>query len=132
MAVDNILIQFDPNFVGTMTSPSGSIKLGDQEGGMEPYHLLFGALGSCYYATFLSIANKKRLTFSKVEIEVSGEKRNDVPPTLEHVKIKLVVHNPSNEDGLLKSAHLGAQFCSIHETVSKVAQMEHQIEFVYD
>lgn len=132
MAVDNILIQFDPQFVGTMTSPSGTIKLGDQEGGMEPYHLLFGALGSCFYATFLSIANKKRLTFVKAELEVSGEKRAEVPPTLEHVKIQLVVHNPSNEEGLLKSAHLGAQFCSIHETVSKVAKMELDVRFVYD
>jgi putative redox protein len=132
MAVDNILIQFDPNFVGTMTSPSGSIRLGDQEGGMAPYHLLFGALGSCFYATFLSIAKKKRLTFAKAEIEISGEKRTEVPPTLQHVKIRLVVHNPSDEAGLLKSAHLGAQFCSIHETISKVAQMEHEVQFVYD
>lgn len=132
MAVDNILIQFDPNFVGTMTSPSGSIRLGDQEGGMAPYHLLFGALGSCFYATFLSIAKKKRLTFAKAEIEISGEKRTEVPPTLQHVKIRLVVHNPSDEEGFLRSAHLGAQFCSIHETISKVAQMEHEVQFVYD
>jgi hypothetical protein len=45
MAVDNIKLAFDPQFVGTMTSPSGTIKLGDQEGGMAPYHLLFGAVG---------------------------------------------------------------------------------------
>ncbi len=132
MAVDNIKLAFDPQFVGTMTSPSGTIKLGDQEGGMAPYHLLFGAVGSCFYATFLSIASKKRLTFTKAELEISGEKRTEVPPTLNHVKIELTVYNPSNEEGLIKSSELGAQFCSIHETLSKVAKMELVVLFKYE
>jgi putative redox protein len=129
MAVDNVKLSFNPSFQGTMTTPTGNVVLGDQDNGVQPYHLLFGALGSCFYATFLSISLKKRLTFSRAELEISGTKRTEVPPTLEHTKIHLVVFNPSDEEQLIKSAELGAKFCSIHETISKVAKMELVVEF---
>ena len=40
---ENLFIEMDKDFVGEMTSPTGTIKLGSQENGMKPYHLLFGA-----------------------------------------------------------------------------------------
>ncbi len=129
MAVDNILLEFNPTFQGTLTSPSGSIALGDRENGLQPYHLLFGALGSCFYATFLSIAIKKKLTFSRATLVVSGNKRTEIPTTLENTKIELVVYNPSDEAQLIKSAELGAKYCSIHETISKVSKMDLVVEF---
>jgi putative redox protein len=127
---DLIKLQFNSEFKGVMTSPTGTVLLGDQDGGQQPYHLLFGALGSCFYATFLSIAIKKRLQFSQVEIEVSGNKRESIPSTLENVTLLLRVYNPSNETGLIKSAELGAKYCSIHETISQVAKIELVVEFV--
>src|SRR5690606_15291860 len=114
----NVKLVFDQNFIGEMTSPTGTIKLGSQENGMKPYHLLFGALASCFYATFISVANKMRLTFSDVEIEVSGNKRDAVPATLDQVRIDMVVYNGSDQAKLQKAAELGAEYCSIHETVS--------------
>lgn len=52
MALDNIKLKIDSNFIGELESPTGKIKIGDQIDGMEPYHLLFGALASCFYSTF--------------------------------------------------------------------------------
>ena len=86
--------------------------------------MLYGALGSCFYATFLSVAEKMRLTFSKAEIEISGTKRENHPTTLEHVKVELTIFNPSHEEKLIKAAQNGAKYCSIFETVSQVAEME--------
>jgi len=130
MDAARVTLQFDPNYVGTMTSPTGTVLLGDRPNGVQPYHLLFGALASCFYATFLGVANKKRLTFERVELTVDGHKRDDVPPTLDYVKITFVIHKPSNEEQLKKSAELGAKYCSIHETISKVATMELDVQFV--
>jgi len=129
MAVDNIKLEFTNEFVGKVISPRGTILIGDQENGMAPYHLLFGALGSCFYSTFLAIASKKRLTYDSVKIEISGSKRTGEIPTLEDVLIHMVIKNPSNEIGLKKSAELGTHFCSIHETISKVANMRLEVEF---
>jgi len=129
MKADNVKLIFDKNFVGEMTSPTGTIKLGSQENGMKPYHLLFGAVASCFYATFISVASKMRLEFSDVEIEVSGNKRDQVPATLDHVTIEMVVYNGSDQEKLHKAAELGAQYCSIHETISKVAKIDLVVSF---
>ncbi|XMB72796.1 OsmC family protein [Mycoplasmatota bacterium WC30] len=130
MALDNIKQTWDDEFKGVMETPTGNVTLGDQENGVQPYHLLFGALGSCFYATFLSIAKKKRLTFDKATVEVSGNKGEGKEINLlEKVVIKLVITNASNEKALAKSAEWGTKFCSIHETVSKVADIELIVEF---
>jgi putative redox protein len=98
---------------------------------MKPYHLLFGAVASCFYATFISVANKMRLSFSNVEIEVNGHKRDETPATLDYVKIEMVVYSGSDEEKLRKAAELGAKYCSIHETISKVAQIDLVVTFEY-
>jgi len=129
MKADTVKLKFDKDFVGEMTAPTGTIKLGSQENGMKPYHLLFGAVASCFYATFLSVANKMRLSFSNVEIEVNGNKRDETPATLDYVKIEMVVYNGIDEEKLRKAAELGAKYCSIHETISKVAQIDLVVTF---
>ena len=130
MALDTIKQTWDNQFKGEMETPNGKVIIGDLENGLYPYHMLFGAIGSCFYATFLSIATKKRLTFDKATVEVSGNKGTGKEVNLlEKVKIKLIIINPSNEKALLKSADLGTKFCSIHEMVSKVADIELVVDF---
>lgn len=129
MNTDNIKLSFDKNFVGDMTSPTGTIKLGSQDQGMKPYHLLYGALASCFYATFLSVVDKMRLSFTHADIEVSGHKREEVPATLDHVIINMVIYNGNDHIKLEKAAGLGAKYCSIHETISKVATIDLVVTF---
>jgi len=131
VALDNIILRMDTNFKGELESPTAKVKVGDLEGGLQPYHMLFGALASCFYSTFLEISKKKRLSFSSGSVEVSGykEKGKEVN-LLEHVTVKLIVKDPSEEKGLIKSAELGAKFCSIYTTLSKIAKMELIVEFI--
>ena len=130
MNTDTVSLAFDSTFTGTMVSPTGSVKLGNQPDGLEPYHLLYGALGSCFYATFLGIAIKKRLKFTRATLEISGTKRDELPPTLNQVIISMVIYNASDEIQFKKAAELGAKYCSIHETISKVATINLNIVFV--
>lgn len=129
MNTDAVKMKFANGFVGTLTSPTGQVKLGHQTDGMTPYQLLYGALGSCFYATFLSVASKMRLSFDDAEIEITGNKRDETPATLDYVKMELVVHNPSDEIKLRKAAELGAHHCSIHATIEKVAKIDLEIIF---
>jgi putative redox protein len=130
MKTDNVQMQFTNTFVGSMTSPTGRVVLGQQPDGMQPYHLLYGAVGSCFYSTFLSIANKKRLTFENANLEISGIKRDTTPATLEYLKIVFKIRGGSNQEQLKEAADLGAKYCSIHETISKVAKIEMVVEFL--
>jgi putative redox protein len=129
MKADNVQLQFSNQFVGSMTSPSGRVVLGQQPDGIAPYHLLFGAVGSCFYSTFLSVANKKRLTFVDANLEISGIKRDTIPATLEYLKIIFTIRGGTNHAQLKESAELGAKYCSIHETISKVAKIDLVVEF---
>ncbi|MGD9605312.1 MAG: OsmC family protein [Bacilli bacterium] len=131
MAADVIKMDFRNEFVGTMTAPKGQVLIGSQEGGLYPYNLLFGALGSCFYSTFLSIVNKKRLTFDSATVEISGRHIEAQVATLEYVQIKITIRKASDEKQFLRSVELGAKYCSIHETISKVAQIEKVVIFEY-
>lgn len=133
MAVDNIKLTFSNDFEGTMTSPTGTLPIGKSEDSFRPYHLLFGALGSCLYATFIPITYKMRLSFEEANLEISGNKRKEVPSTLDYVQIKFVIKNPSkgSEDQFRKAAELASKYCSIHETISKVAKIEMVVSFEY-
>ncbi len=129
MKTDLVTLHFGSTFTGSAESPTGRVIIGDQPDGMMPYHLLYGAIGSCFYATFLSVANKKKLTFDRAKIEINGVKRDKIPATLETVHIKFIITNPSDKAQLTEASELGAKFCSIHETVSKVAEVTMDVLF---
>jgi putative redox protein len=128
--VENVQVEFKNSFKGVMKAPHGEVAIGVEEGELRPYNLLFGALASCFYSTFLDIIEKKRLTFDGATIEVSGTKRTEVPTTLDYVMIKFTIKNASDEAKFVKSAELAGKYCSIYQTISKVADIELMIEFI--
>jgi len=128
--VEPVKMSFTNEFVGEMSVESGVVRIGDQENGMRPYNLLLGALGSCFYSTFLDIVKKKRLTFDGATLEISGTKRQEVPTTLDSVQMKMVIKNPSNKAQFDRSVELGTRYCSIHETISKVATIVTTVEYI--
>ncbi|MFA5236087.1 MAG: OsmC family protein [Bacilli bacterium] len=130
MDTDTVVVKFDTHYVGTLESPTATVALGSQPNGAMPYHLLYGALASCFYSNFLSISKKKRLTFKDASITVSGIKREEMPATLKTVHIELAVTEPSNETGLRSAAELGIKYCSIHETIKQVAEITLDIKFI--
>lgn len=132
MAVETITIAYNHGFRGTLKTEKQDVLVGSHETGISPYNMLFGALGSCLYATFLEISRKKQLKYTNCDVIVSGTKREEIPTTLNYVKVELVIHNPSDELGLEKSAKLATKYCSIYETLSKVAQMETVVRFERD
>jgi len=129
MAYDRVVLKWDSEFKGELFSPTGTAKLGDQDEGLYPYHLFFGALGSCFYATFVSIALKMRLEYDKAKIEVSGSKNNPNSKIIEVIDMKMTIKNPNDQEKLLKAAELGTKYCSIHELVSRSAQVNLVVEF---
>lgn len=106
-----------------------SVPLGSEAGAFYPYELLLGALSACFYATLHEILVKKKLDVPKIEIVVSGEKREEVPTTLKWVNLAITVTGSVDEKQMLRSADLAAKYCSIHETISKVAVMSHEVKF---
>lgn len=131
MSVLKVNTPFNPAFEGELVTKRARVAIGSGEGRLAPYDMLLGALSSCLYATFLGVAEKKRITFESVDIEVTGEKREQVPTTLKWVDVNLVVKNASKEKGLREAAELAGEYCSIYQTLAMVADMNLTVEFVY-
>jgi len=130
MAVRKAIINFTNDFKGELITSKAKAPIGSEEGTLAPYDMLFGALASCLYATFLSVAEKKRITFESASIEVTGEKREEVPATLKWVNVKITVKDASKEKGLTQAADLATQYCSIYQTIGHVAEMSWEIDFL--
>ncbi|NLW72195.1 MAG: hypothetical protein GXY37_04840 [Chloroflexi bacterium] len=72
----------------------------------------------------------KKISVDKIEIVVTGEKRIETPPTLKWVHLAIAVTSDVNENQVIKSVELASKYCSIHETISKVTVMSHEVRFI--
>lgn len=124
MATNPVKLTFSQDFHGTMETFQTSVFIGQSEHGLYPYDMLFGALASCFYATFVDIMSKRRLAYSKAEIHISGIKRETIPATLKHTTVALTVYGTSDYSAVEKSALLAAKYCSVYQTISQVSEME--------
>jgi putative redox protein len=125
----HVALKFTQTFSGTLTAPNAQVAIGAEEGTLAPYDMLLGALGSCLYATFLDIVNKKRLTFEGAEISIDGVKRESVPKMLETVKITVTITGASKEKGFDQALQLATEYCSVFQTIAKVAAMSYTLAF---
>jgi len=130
MATLKINTPFKPDFTGELVTAKTTAAIGSGEGRLLPYDMLLGALSSCLYATFLGIAEKKRISFDSVDIEVTGEKRTEVPTTLKWCKVVFKIKDAQKEKGLIQAVDLAGEYCSIYQTLAAVADMTLEVEFV--
>jgi putative redox protein len=131
---NKINIEFKNGFNGVASNESGS----QLEVAMEkwrPYELLFTALASCMYSTFLDVINKKKLDYETITISIDGEKIDDVPSFLKTAQIIFSVSGADKEDEKVKSKfekslRLSEKYCSIYNTLTKIAELDAQIVYV--
>lgn len=128
---NEVNVAFDSNHEGVLESANASTKISFRGNGLEPYELFLGGFASCLHATFIGIAKKKRLHFDAVTYNVVGNKRDEVPTLLNHVKTTIVMSGVPVEQqkAIEKSMALAEKYCSISATINKIAEMEFVIEF---
>lgn len=129
MSKIDVSLTFKNEFHGELKAKNTSVNIGLEEGTLAPYDMLLGALGSCYYSTFLDIAKKKRLFYDKVTIEISGVKREETPTTLKTADMTVTVYGADSKNGFEQTAALSAKYCSVYETISKVADIKLTLQF---
>ena len=118
-------VRFSNGFHGELLLDEGVVRIGRQPQEAAPYDLLYGALASCLYSTFLGILEKKRIIIQGAD----AEKRSEVPTTLKTVHLTVTVHQAEKEEAVRKSLELATRYCSVYQTISQVAQMSWEIHF---
>lgn len=129
MSKQHVDVHFSNGFKGKLIAANGTVAIGTGQGEVKPYDMLLGALASCLYATFMEIAEKKKISYESVDMAIDSVKRSEVPTTLEKVNVQLIVTGADNEAGLIKALDLSAKYCSVYQTLTHVATMTHSIEF---
>ncbi len=130
MSQVNAKIEFEKGFNGKLVLKQGEIGIGIADDKARPYDMLQGALAACLHSTFLDILVKKRIELDYVNYEISGEKRETIPSTLEKVLIKVTCPRHEKEAQIRKSMDLATQYCSVFATISQVAEITLELEFV--
>jgi len=113
----------------TLENERAIVGIGSKPGEFYPYDLLLGALSACFYYTLYEILEKRKMDIPTIEIIVTGDKRTELPTTLEWVNLEVIVTGEVNEKQFLRYVDLAGKYCSIHETISKVAKMTHEVKF---
>ena len=127
-----VKLKFGNEFKGEMTAKSGVIKIGAEEAMFRPYELLAGALGSCLFATFQEIIVKMRLDFEECNLHIEIEKRETVPTTAKWIMVKVALEgaDASKKEKYERAFKLSTEHCSIYQTMSAVAEMNWELEYI--
>lgn len=119
-----VQLHFDQGFNGSATADRSSLAINEAGNGFVPYELLYSALGSCVHATFLGIAEKMRVQFDSMDYHITGVKREEIPTFLVECTMTVTVKNASDQAKFEKAFTLGTEYCSIFNTLKKVAEMK--------
>lgn len=131
---NTIQIEFENGFNGVASNETGAeLKVAVDQ--WRPYELLFTALASCMYSTFLDVINKKKLEYNTITISVDGEKVDDVPSFLKTADIVFTISGAEKDNEKIsarfeKSLILAEKYCSIYNTLTKIAQLKSSLMFV--
>ncbi|MDD4011520.1 MAG: OsmC family protein [Sphaerochaetaceae bacterium] len=94
-----------------------------------PYDYLIGALSGCLYKTFADIAQKMRVTYDSITMNIQGEKRTETPTTLSTCHLEIKAYGASDQEKLKNAFEKATRYCSIYYTLSQVAKMTWSISF---
>ena len=132
MATKTVTVSLDGDgsrFVA-LTGSGHAIVMDNAEGdsGPRPAELLVVAQAGCTAMDVVSILRKKRQAFTRYEVRVSAEQRDDPPPhVFERLRIVHVVDGPVEVEAVRRAIELSAtKYCTVTGNLaSGVAEIHH-------
>ena len=116
---------FNDNFTGTAEVQRNqySFPIGSEHA--SAYDLAMAGLVSCYYATFMEVAQKKRLEWNAVSIDLTWSKQLDNSPQfLKEARMNIEIDVvKGKETAFTKSLEMAAKYCSLYQTFSMVGEL---------
>lgn len=114
-----VSFQYDRN-EGFTTNVEGKEKISIKNSlvgnvkNFAPTELLLMAIGSCSSDDVLSILNKMREKVEDYQCEITGERKEEIPKTLERVNVKYNFTGNLNPEKVRKAINLSlTKYCSV-------------------
>jgi putative redox protein len=124
----------DGYFIGL--SPSGHAMIietdGERNTGPSPMELLLIAVGSCTGVDVVSILQKKRQRVISYKVEVSADRREDHPRSIERLQVHHIIsgHDISRTAVERAIALSDEKYCSVAATLRPAVQIETSYEII--
>ena len=94
----------------------GPEYIGGEGKGVRPMELVLVALGSCSAFDLTTILQKQRQEIEDMQVEVEGERRDEVPNIFTKIHISFKLKGPIDEVKAHKAAELAVKkYCSVHD-----------------
>jgi putative redox protein len=106
------------------------VEMGDDGVKFAPYEMLLSALSGCMYMTYLSIMEKMQIAAASVNFDVSSEKRDEKVATIKTCHVKVTIRGAEDQSKAKKAVEIATRYCSIYQTLSKVAEMSWETVFI--
>jgi len=88
---------------------------GEPTGASSPMELLLVSLGGCTGSDVVSVLQKKRVKFSRFEVYLRGERREEHPKVFTRIAVEFVVHGreirPADVDRAIELS--STKYCSV-------------------
>lgn len=97
----------------------GSEAIGGEGKGVRPMELVLMALGSCSVFDLTTILQKQRQEITDIQVEVNGERRDEIPNVFTKIHISFLLKGDIDEVKAQKAAELAVKkYCSVHDMLA--------------
>lgn len=97
----------------------GSDAIGGEGKGVRPMELVLMALGSCSVFDLTTILQKQRQHIQDIQVEVNGERREEIPNIFTKIHISFLLKGEIDEVKAQKAAELAVKkYCSVHDMLA--------------
>lgn len=124
----------DEFFIGT--SPSGHAQAidtkGERKSAPTPMEMLLVSVGACTAVDVVSILEKKRQNVTNYRVEVTGERRDEMPRAFTKFHIHHIVYGRAiSETAVAQAIELSdTKYCSVAATVRPQAEITTSYEII--
>ena len=112
----------------------GTPKVGGQDKGARPMEILLVALGGCSAIDVISLLDKMRQDVTDCNIEVTGERVDDVPAVFSDIHIHYRVTGKAlDHEKVARAASLSVEkYCSVSKMLEKAVNVTYDFTVLED
>lgn len=112
------------NSTGHSAVIDGPAKIGGSDEGLRPMEMVLMGLAGCSSFDLLSILRKQRQDVVSLNIDVEGERSDDVPSVYTGIKLIFTIEGKVNENKVEKALGLAVEkYCSVASMLESTAKI---------
>ena len=119
------------NAAGNNVEVDGSPDVGGAGKGVRPTELLLMGAASCSAIDIISILKKMKQPLEDIQVEVSGEKREEIPRVFVKIHMHYIVTGALKPKKVERAINLSVtKYCTVSKMLDKTAEITTSFEIV--